>query len=63
MAWYTIRLTYARSLAAIPGLEQGTEALVPKAYLPRARGALEQQQPTDAELTELALGGSDPSER
>jgi hypothetical protein len=53
----------ARSLAIFPGLEQGTEVLVPKAYLSRAQQALEQQQPTDAELTELALGGSDPSQR
>ena len=53
----------AHNLAAFPGLEQGTEVLVPTAYLSRAQGLLEQQQPTDAELTELALGGSDPSER
>jgi len=53
----------AHNLAAFPGLEQGTEVLVPRAYLSRAQAALEQQQPTDAELTELALAGSDPSER
>jgi hypothetical protein len=54
----------AHNLAAVPGLEPGTEVLVPKAYLSRAQWLLEQQQPTDAELTELAMGaGSDPSER
>lgn len=54
----------AHNLAAFPGLEQGTEVLVPKACLPRAQSLLEQQQPSDAELTELALqAGSDPSER
>ena len=54
----------ARNLAAFPGLEQGTEVLVPKAYLARAQRLLEQQQPSDAELTELALrAGSDPPER
>jgi hypothetical protein len=54
----------AHNLAAVPGLEPGTEGLVPKAYLSRAQWLLEQQQPTDAELTELAMGaGSDPSER
>jgi hypothetical protein len=52
------------NLAAFPGLEQGTEVLVPKAYLPRAQWLLEQQQPSDAELTELAMrAGSDPPER
>jgi hypothetical protein len=45
----------AHNLASVPGLEQGTEVLVPKAYLPRARWLLEQQQPSDSELAELAL--------
>jgi hypothetical protein len=45
----------AHNLAPVPGLEQGTEVLVPQAYLPRAQWLLEQQQPTDSELTELAL--------
>ena len=45
----------AHNLAPVPGLEQGTEVLVPKAYLPRARWLLEQQQPSDSELAELAL--------
>jgi Putative prokaryotic signal transducing protein len=45
----------AHNLSPVPGLEQGTEVLVPKAYLPRAQTLLEQQQPTDGELTELAL--------
>ncbi|HJS89524.1 MAG TPA: hypothetical protein VJ738_06105 [Steroidobacteraceae bacterium] len=54
----------AHNLAAFPGLEQGTEVLVPRASLARARSLLEQQQPSDAELTELALqAGWDPSER
>ena len=53
----------AHNLAAFPGLEQGTEVLVPKAYLSRAQSLLEQQQPSDAELTELALRAeSDPPE-
>jgi len=43
------------NLASVPGLEQGTEVLVPRAYLPRAQWLLEQQQPSDSELTELAL--------
>jgi len=45
----------AHNLSPVPGLEQGTEVLVPKAYLPRAQSLLEQQQPSDSELTELAL--------
>jgi hypothetical protein len=45
----------AHNLAPVPGLEQGTEVLVPKAYLSRAQWLLEQQQPSDAELTELAM--------
>ncbi|HXS19929.1 MAG TPA: hypothetical protein VN735_01795 [Steroidobacteraceae bacterium] len=45
----------AHNLAPVPGLEQGTEVLVPKAYLPRAQWLLEQQQPSDSELAELAL--------
>jgi hypothetical protein len=54
----------AHNLAAVPGLEQGTEVLVPKAYLSRAQWLLEQQQPTEAELTELAMAaGPEPSER
>lgn len=46
----------AHNLAPVPGLEQGTEVLVPKAYLARAQWLLEQQQPSDSELAELALG-------
>ncbi|MGH8295860.1 MAG: hypothetical protein ACRETZ_10255 [Steroidobacteraceae bacterium] len=46
----------AHNLASFPGLEQGTEVLVPKACLSRAQWLLEQQQPSEAELTELALG-------
>lgn len=45
----------AHNLAPVPGLEQGTEVLVPKAHLPRAQWLLEQQQPSDSELAELAL--------
>jgi hypothetical protein len=45
----------AHNLAPVPGLEQGTEVLVPRAYLPRAQWLLEQQQPSDSELAELAL--------
>jgi hypothetical protein len=53
----------AHNLGVFPGLEQGTEVLVPKAQLSRAQRLLKQQQPTDAELTELALGTSQPPER
>lgn len=54
----------AHNLAPVPGLEQGTEVLVPKACLSRAQWLLEQQQPTDAELTELAMGaGAEPPDR
>lgn len=45
----------AHNLAPVPGLEQGTEVLVPKECLSHAQWLLEQQQPSDAELTELAL--------
>lgn len=45
----------AHNLAPVPGLEPGTEVLVPRAHLPRAQWLLEQQQPTDSELAELAL--------
>jgi hypothetical protein len=48
----------ARNLAPVPGLEQGTQVLVPKACLSRAQWLLEQQQPSDAELAELAVGSS-----
>ncbi|MGH8320302.1 MAG: hypothetical protein ACREUL_20425 [Steroidobacteraceae bacterium] len=54
----------AHNLSPFPGLEQGTEVLVPKAYLSRARWLLEQQQPSEAELAELAMGTSaQPPER
>lgn len=53
----------AHNLAPFPGLEQGTEVLVPRACLPRARWLLEQQQPSDSELAALAMGMTpDPSE-
>jgi hypothetical protein len=45
----------AHNLAPVPGLEQGTEVLVPGAYVARAQWLLEQQQPSDSELAELAL--------
>lgn len=48
----------AHNLAPVPGLEQGTEVLVPKAYLSRAQWLLTQQQPSEAELAELAMGTS-----
>jgi hypothetical protein len=44
----------ARNLSAVPGLEQGTEVLVPAALLGRARLLLAQQAPSEAELAELA---------
>jgi hypothetical protein len=51
----------ARNLAPVPGLEQGTEVLVPRGHLWRAQRLLAQQQPSEAELTELALGTVPPS--
>jgi hypothetical protein len=47
-------LAVARNLSAVPGLEQGTEVLVPAALLGRARLLLAQQAPSEAELAELA---------
>lgn len=44
----------ARNLSAVPGLEQGTEVLVPSALVGRAKLLLAQQEPSEAELTELA---------
>jgi hypothetical protein len=44
----------ARNLSAVPGLEQGTEVLVPSALLGRARLLLASQAPSEAELTDLA---------
>ncbi len=46
----------ARNLSAVPGLEQGTEVLVPTALLGRARWLLAQPQPSEAELADLATG-------
>lgn len=46
----------ARNLSAVPGLEQGTEVLVPEALLNRARRLIAQQPSSDAELTDLATG-------
>ncbi len=45
----------AHNLAPFPGLEQGTEVLVAREHLWRAQRLLAEQQPTEAELTELAL--------
>ncbi|HVS77111.1 MAG TPA: hypothetical protein VHE11_09265 [Steroidobacteraceae bacterium] len=53
----------AHNLAPVPGLEQGTEVLVPRAHLPRAQWLLEQQQPSDSELEELAMAAPVPPER
>lgn len=54
----------AHNLAIVPGLQQGTEVLVPRAYLPRAQWLLEQQQPSDNELAELAMETArEPAER
>ena len=54
----------AHNLAVFPGLEQGTEVLVPRACLARAQWLLEQQQPSDSELAELAMETArEPSER
>jgi hypothetical protein len=46
----------ARNLAPVPGLEQGTEVLVPREHLWRAQRLLADEQPSEAELTELAMG-------
>lgn len=43
-----------RNEGAVPGLESGTQVLVPAALLHRARWLLAQALPTEAELTELA---------
>lgn len=54
----------ARNLAVFPGLEQGTQVLVPRAYFSRAQRLLEQQQLSESELTELAMGAArESSER
>jgi hypothetical protein len=50
----------AHNLAPIPGLEQGTEVLVPEAFLARARALLAQEQPSEAELAELAMQSGEP---
>ncbi len=43
-----------RNLGIVPGLEQGTEVLVPAEFLRRARELLSSQRPSDAELESLA---------
>lgn len=54
----------AHNLAVFPGLEQGTEVLVPRGCVPRAQWLLAQQQPSDSELAELALQvAREPPER
>jgi len=54
----------AHNLASFPGLEQGTEVLVPKAHLARAQWLLEQQQPSESELAELAMQSvGEPTDR
>lgn len=45
-----------RNLAAIPGLEQGTQVLVPTPMLRRAQAILERSRPSDTELNYLATG-------
>ncbi|MGH8228082.1 MAG: hypothetical protein ACREU3_09305 [Steroidobacteraceae bacterium] len=50
----------AHNLAPIPGLEQGTQVLVPEPYLRRARALLAQELPSEAELTELAMRDEPP---
>jgi hypothetical protein len=45
-----------RNLSPVPGLEQGTEVLVPVSLLHRANWLLAQQLPSEAELTYLATG-------
>jgi len=44
----------ARNLSAVPGLEQGTEVLVPTVLVHRAKWLLAQQPQSEAELTYLA---------
>jgi len=48
----------ARNLSAVPGLEQGTQVLVPSGLLGRARLLLAQQASSEAELTALATATS-----
>jgi hypothetical protein len=49
-------LAVARNLSPVPGLEEGTEVLVPTALLHRARWLLSQEETDEAELTHLATG-------
>ncbi len=48
-----------RNFAAIPGLDQGAEVLVPAPMLQRARGVIAYPGPSDAELTFLATGNQE----
>ena len=48
--------TIVRSFGGVPGLEQGTEVLVPAALLHRAKWIIAQPAPSDAELAFLATG-------
>jgi hypothetical protein len=47
-----------RNLAAVPGLEQGAQVLVPVSWLYRAKQIIASSAPSDAELTLLATGQS-----
>jgi hypothetical protein len=51
---------FVHDIAAIPGLEQGTEVLVPGNLLQRARelAARQPPPPSEEELTRLATGGA-----
>jgi hypothetical protein len=45
-----------RNLAAVPGLEQGAQVLVPVSWRYRAKRILASSTPSDEELTLLATG-------
>lgn len=51
-----------KTFAPIPGLQSNPEVQVPRPWLLRAQGCLEEQRPTDEELTELAERSPPPED-
>ncbi len=49
------------SFGIVPGLEQGSQLMVPVALMHRARWLLAQARVSDAELDDLAMGSSPES--
>ena len=49
------------SFGVVPGLEQGSQLMVPVALMHRARWLLAQARVSDAELDDLAMGSSPES--